>query len=157
MKTKWITVVLGCTLFGFGLGAVASSRAKTAMLTQADDVKWTPLVPDLGAKGPQLSVVFGDTKKGPVGLLLKIPAGFKSGPHTHSSDYWGVVLNGTMHDYAPGTLEAAKHMEKGSWWTEPSELPHENFCSEAGDCEIFAYFPNGFDSKPIGGGMKTKK
>jgi hypothetical protein len=117
----------------------------------AADAKWLPLVPELGDKGPQIQVVFGNLKKkkAPIGLLLKIPAGFSPGPHTHSSDYTGVVIYGELLDAAPGELGTAEKLTAGRRWSEPANHPHDNKCTDKGECLELVYFPKGFDFKPI--------
>jgi len=152
--------VVSISLIALGLAAaalVARADAKPRPAAMAAppppislaDAKWQPLVPKLGARGPQLSVVFGDLKRGPVGLLLKIPAGFTPGPHTHSSDYWGVVISGEMEDTAPGKLAAGPVIGPGGRWMEPAMNPHDNLCSKRGPCISFVYFPKGFDVQPV--------
>jgi len=113
------------------------------------DLKWTPLVPELGAKGPQISVVFGDLKKGPVGILLKQPAGARPGPHTHTSDYWAVVVKGQVQDFEPGKGDAAATLAAGSWWMQPGKAAHDNHCALGSECVVFVYFPRGFDFSPV--------
>lgn len=124
-------------------------RAAAATIKPAAGLAWTPLVPELGARGPQISVVFGDIKKGPVGLLLKQPAGARPGPHTHSSDYWGVVVSGAVQDFAPGKEASAAALAPGSWWKQPGKAAHDNHCSETSECVVFVYFPGGFDFAPV--------
>ena len=79
------------------VSAPANSAVAKMRVTPADDIKFFPLDERAGNKGPQASVVFGDIrKKGPIGLFLKLPAGFRPGPHVHTSDNTVVVLQGTV-------------------------------------------------------------
>jgi ChrR-like protein with cupin domain len=112
------------------------------------DVKWAPLVPQLGAKGPQFTVVFGNPQTGPAGMILRLPAGFNSGPHTHSSDYQGIVISGDFVDTEPGQAAKAERMTPGTQWFEAANRPHENLCASKTECVIFAYFPKAVDTKP---------
>jgi hypothetical protein len=131
------------------LGGVALAGPKEAAVTVAKDAKWVPIDPKAGDKGPMLAVLFGDpTKKAPIGFLLKLPAGSKPGPHTHTSDDYGVVVQGKMHNYvAPGTDEGPT-VEPGGYWFQPGGKPHDNHCEGPTDCIISVYMPNGFDVKP---------
>lgn len=119
--------------------------------TPAAEIKWMPLVPQLGDKGPQVSVVFGDMKKkgAPIGVLITLPAGFSPGPHIHSSPYTGVVIAGEIKDTDVGGLEAGTYMTVGQRWYESANRPHDNICSPKGPCELYAYFPKGIDTKPV--------
>ena len=127
---------------------------KDITTTQSKDLKWAPLDPkDTAGKGPQMAIIYGDIKKkGPMEFILKMPAGFKPGPHTHSSDDYAVVLQGTVHNFkSPGTDEGPG-LTMGGTWFQPANQPHDNECegvsSKDADCQILVYVPNGFDFKP---------
>src|SRR5438876_403044 len=100
------TTTLALTLVAAAT-AIASAGPKENTWTAIKDAKWAPLDPkDTSGAGPQMAPVFGDPKKGPFGFLLKVPAGFKPGPHTHTSDDYAVIIQGTVHNFkAPGTDE----------------------------------------------------
>jgi quercetin dioxygenase-like cupin family protein len=102
---------------------------------------------DKEGKGPQIAVVFGDMrKKGPIGYLLKIPAGAASPAHIHSSDDYAVVIKGALSNYAPGTEDKA--LPPGSTWFQPAQVGHINHCAAGAPCEVFVYMANGFDFAP---------
>ncbi|HYQ44417.1 MAG TPA: DUF4437 domain-containing protein [Polyangiaceae bacterium] len=115
-------------------------------MTPAADVKYVPLDPkDTEGRGPQISVVFGDMKKkAPLGFLFKVPPGFRPGPHTHTSDYHGIVLEGAVHDFAAGGVEG-NPIGPGGHWFQPGNLPHDNHCASTTPCVMFIYTPRGFD------------
>jgi hypothetical protein len=148
-QKKMMSVVAIAAAVGFGAGAWAdhAKAAKAITLTQPAEVKWTPMNAQAGDKGPQLAVVFGDPSKGPFGAFMKFPAGFKPGPHTHSSDYWGVVLQGAMADFAPGS--ESKPVAAGGYYYQPAKEVHDNHCVEGADCVLFVYMPQPLDSKPV--------
>ncbi len=134
------------------LTANVTAGPKDAWTHTLKDQKWTPLDAKAGDKGPQVAVVFGDpTAKGkPVGVLLKTAAGSRPGPHTHTSDDYVTVLQGTTHNYpAPGTDEGPA-LTVGGTWFQPGGKPHDNHCEDSSKdgCIIFVYMPNGFDMKP---------
>lgn len=133
--------------------APASAAGKEITVTPAEDVKWRPLDPkDTEGKGPQISVVFGELgKKAAVGLLLKVPAGFRPPTHTHTSDTYVMVLKGTMHNFAEGADEG-KAIGPGGWWFQPGRMAHEHHCEEGSECVLYWYVPNGFDFKPVAAG-----
>jgi quercetin dioxygenase-like cupin family protein len=113
----------------------------------AADVQFNPVDPAAGDKGPQISVLFGNPQeKAPVGFLLKLPAGFSPGPHTHSSDDWAVVVQGTVHNFTPG--DKGVGVTPGGTWFQPGNVVHDNHCAEGSDCLLFVYMPNGFDFTP---------
>ncbi|MEM7013908.1 MAG: DUF4437 domain-containing protein [Verrucomicrobiota bacterium] len=92
-------------------------------IVQASEVKWTPLNPARGDKGPQAGTLWGNRagREG-TGFLVKFVDGFSSPPHIHNVTYRGVVISGLVHNDDP---EAEKiWMPKGSFWTQPAGEVH---------------------------------
>ncbi|MDQ3301226.1 MAG: DUF4437 domain-containing protein, partial [Myxococcota bacterium] len=87
------------------------------------DLKWSALVPEAGDKGPMVAVVWGDPASGPSGAFIKSPAGMVSPAHSHSADYHGVVIKGTLMNYAADD-KAPKEMGPGSYWMQPGGGNH---------------------------------
>jgi hypothetical protein len=121
-KQTTVALVLGVAL-GLGSNALAQ-KAKQLIGNPAAQVAFQPLDPkDVAGKGPQMSVVFGDKGKGPVGFLLKTAPGERPGSHTHSSDFYGVVIQGTVHNFAAGgpdcslraMLSSSAMLGRSSW------------------------------------------
>ena len=127
-----------------------SHRVPEIVRTPASEVKYQPLDPGAkDGKGPQIAMVFGDMKKkAPVGFLFKVPPGFRPGPHIHTQDYYSVVLQGTVHDFAPGTDEG-KAIGPGGHWYQAGNAAHDNHCASTEPCVIFIYSPEGYDYIPI--------
>jgi quercetin dioxygenase-like cupin family protein len=145
---KWM-VAVSIVSAGLGVaGGVFAAKSKEIVLTQDSDLKFQPLDPtDKEGKSPQISVVFGDLKKkGPIGYLLKVPAGTKSPAHTHSSDDYAVVIKGALNNYAPGA--EGKALGPGGTWFQPAKVAHVNHCEGSAPCEVFVYMPTGFDFMP---------
>jgi len=154
-KLEW---VLASSVLALGGLAASSPLAAAAPAEQgppitrtpAAEVKYQPLDPsDKEGRGPQIAIVFGDMKKkAPVGFLFKVPPGFRPGPHLHTQDYYSVVLEGTVHDFAPGADEG-KAIDPGGHWFQAGKVPHDNHCASTVACVIFIYSPSGYDYLPI--------
>ena len=131
-KIRWAFIVPLLTVsVGFVGAARADKAAKEIAVTPAADVKFMPLDPnDKEGKGPQISVISGDMKKKgtPLLFLLKLPPGFKPGPHTHTSDDYAVVVQGSMHNFAAGG-EEGKAVDVGGTWYQPGKVAHDNHCA----------------------------
>lgn len=155
--TKTKSVLTSSLFVASGLGvflsiasAARANRPPSITRTPAAEVSYHPLDPtDKEGKGPQIALVFGEMKKkAPVGFLFKVPPGFRPGPHTHTQDYYSVVLQGTVHDFAPGADEG-KAIDPGGHWFQAGMVPHDNHCASAVPCVIFIYSPAGYDYLPI--------
>ncbi len=63
---------------------------------------------DTGAKGVdpktgvQIADVWGDATKGAYGAFFRFDPGFASHLHTHTYDYYAVVIKGDLENYRPG-------------------------------------------------------
>jgi hypothetical protein len=145
-----VVVPLLTAALGFAGGVGATARAtRQAVAFVPDDQKWKPLAPARWAKGPEISPVLGDMKsKGPQAFLMKVPADFRPGLHTHAADYYGFVLKGNFHNYAGADEGPA--LIPGSWWMQPGgkEYPHDNHCEPGADCLLLIYNTDGFSFEP---------
>ncbi|GGF22704.1 hypothetical protein [Flavobacterium limi] len=136
------------TLFAFTSILLLSNSivAQERSITLANEMKWIPMLKEMGDKGPVFSVVFGnlaDIGK-PICVMVKIPAGTTSPLHTHSSSYWAVMIEGNESAYV-GDVKNVKPIPPGSTWFEPGKNPHCNKCFEGKDCLFFVYYDKGMD------------
>jgi quercetin dioxygenase-like cupin family protein len=129
-------------------GSPVSEEASGIVVTPADQVRFMPLDPAVGNAGPHIAVLFGALdKKAPIGLLFAAPAGFRPGPHVHSSDDYAVVLRGKVQNFAAGQEEGPA-VGPGGTWFQPANVVHDNYCESAEPCLFFVYLPGGFDFEP---------
>jgi anti-sigma factor ChrR (cupin superfamily) len=98
--------------------------------------------------GNSTGSLWGDRKVGHYGMLMKFPAGFKSGIHTHTGAYNGVVVRGVITNPVVGGAPA-QPLHQGSWWYQPGGQQHETNCSSEGECVIFIAQETPIDYQPI--------
>jgi len=134
-------VVLGALVAWIAAASPRESVAGAAAVP-IEAAAWAPVFPDQ-ASGPQMAVLWGDPKKGPVGFLLKFPAGAVVPSHVHASDYQGVVISGEFSHSAG--KDPAVALAPGSYWSQRARLVHANACSAAGPCIVYLTAPKGFD------------
>lgn len=116
-------------------GALAQSRA--AMRTiDATAYKWESF-----AKGTPLTFtpLWGPPYKGgEFGMLLKLPAGFKAGLHSHTQSYNAINVQGNwVHTGASG--QPSQPLAQGSFVFQPGKVDHDDFCPGPQDCIIFVH------------------
>jgi hypothetical protein len=111
------------------------------------DLKWAPIDPGMGDKGPSAAPVWGDGQSGPHGFFLKLPDGFASPPHVHTADYHAVVIKGTVMNHAPDD-KAPKEMGPGSYWMQPGGGAHVTACKAGSECMMYGYMLGKFDFMP---------
>jgi hypothetical protein len=88
----------------------------------------------------RLGPLWGERATGEAGTLLETPAGFKSGPHSHTADYWAVVVQGEWQHWVPSTGEGVGvRLRSGSHWTQVKTQLHEDACVSSTPCIIFLF------------------
>jgi hypothetical protein len=134
-------VVLGAS------GAQAAEAAKPAKghedkVVPAADTAWQPLDPK-APDGPQVSVVWGEFNKAPVGFFLRVKAGTQFPRHSHTYDYDAVVVQGEWkHTFASETDAVA--LPAGSHWHQSGKKVHGDGCvSASGECIVLVSYPRG--------------
>jgi quercetin dioxygenase-like cupin family protein len=86
---------------------------------------------------------YGDLRNGRHGTFVRMPAGFKSPVHTHTEDYFAVVVEGVGSNH-PVDAEA-EPLPKGSYWFQRGEEAHVTECLSETDCLFFIVQPGKFD------------
>ena len=77
------------------------------------------------------------------GTFVKMPAGFVSPVHTHTEDYFAVVIKGVG---ANGPVDATDvPLPVGSYWFQRGEEAHVTKCLSQEDCLFFIVQPGKFD------------
>jgi hypothetical protein len=144
---RLLAVIAVCgALAGGAAAAAAKGSASRATIVGIESAKWAPVFPE-HPEGPSIAVLWGEVQHGPVGLLLRFPAGFATPTHVHSSDYEAVVISGRF-SHAAGK-DATSALAPGSYWAQRARLPHVNTCSADGPCVVYITAPKGFDFLPV--------
>lgn len=111
-----------------------------------DELKWNPLVPEAGDKGPMVASLWGDMMNGPNGFMIKLPAGDKGMLHTHTNDYHAIGITASSASQDGGKTHA---VPQGTYWFQPGGTAHFNACPGKTPCIGFAHFNAGkFDFAP---------
>ena len=104
---------------------------------------------DSGARGVdggtkiEFADVFGDIKTDKHGSFFRFTPGFVSPLHTHTYDYFAVVIKGEVANYRPG--ETPIKLGPGSYWYQQGKQAHITGCYSKSPCEIFLVQSSKFD------------
>lgn len=102
----------------------------------ADRVPWV----GEGSAPVELGALWGDRSQGEAGTLLRTPAGFRAGLHSHTADYWAVVVQGAWEHWVPSTGEGTGiRLERGAHWSQVKTQLHEDACVSDESCIIFLF------------------
>jgi hypothetical protein len=87
--------------------------------------------------------VYGDGRTGRHGSFAKFTAGFVSRLHTHTYDYYGVVIKGEIENHEVGVPPIK--MGPGSYWYQEGHVPHITACVSKDDCLTYIVQSGKFD------------
>jgi len=110
------------------------------------DHRWHPVDP-ANPGSPAITALWGDPASGPYGALLRVPAGFESPPHRHSSDERVIVISGSsVHWVDGGSRETATVLRAGDFMMMPAGVSHVSAAaSDDDDCLEFITMDGKFD------------
>ena len=112
--------------------------------TPVTDLKYGPTGVSDGIHGELMAgPAYGDLAHGAHGTFIKMPAGFVSKVHTHTEDYWGVVISGVAVNGTPGSKDLA--LPVGSYWFQKGGEAHVTKCISPNECIFFINQRDKFD------------
>ncbi|MFT3696434.1 MAG: DUF4437 domain-containing protein [Kofleriaceae bacterium] len=90
---------------------------------------------------------YGDIKNGKHGSFLHFPGNWSSLLHSHTSDYYAVVIKGTIANPLKGEADVA--LPPGSYWYQKGGEPHTTKCISKEDCLVFLVSDGKFDAQVL--------
>jgi hypothetical protein len=118
-------------------GAGVAQQEVANRYLPVDQLPWYKESPELPV---ELAPLWGTRSEGEAGTLLRTPPGFDSGPHSHTADYWAVVVQGTWKHWVPETGEGVGlTLEPGAHWAQIHTQLHRDACVSTVPCVIFLF------------------
>jgi beta-alanine degradation protein BauB len=113
----------------------------------APNIKFVKTGVKAGAGELEAGPAYGNLQTGRHGTFIRMPAGFVSAIHTHTEDYYAVVVKGVgANDPASATPTP---LPVGSYWFQRGEEDHVTRCLSKTDCLFFIVQPGKFDYVPV--------
>jgi len=94
-----------------------------------------------------LGSAFGDVRNGKHGTFMKFTPGFRSLLHSHTFDYYAVVVKGVMSNPEKGEKDSP--LPVGSYWYQKGGEPHYTNCLSKDECIIFLVSEGKFDAQTL--------
>lgn len=120
--------------------AAQAYAAETSVSVPVSEVKFF----DTGVGPLKAAPGFGDLSKGAHSTFVKLPAGFVSPLHTHTEDYYGVVITGVVANEVDASAKD-RALPPGSYWFQKGKARHVTKCLSANECVVFITQPGKFD------------
>jgi len=142
--TKQTVSTLLTLIFAIAALPACAANAKTeSTRSPFAELEWfeTPF-------GPKASKVDGDFGKGGHVTYVKFLPGMVTPVHSHSSDYTGIVIQGTTMHWQPGKSDTQIKLAEGSHWSIPGNVPHVSECLPGSECIMAIVQQAAFDFVP---------
>ena len=118
----------------------ANAGRQPAMGARYEDLQWQPIVPELGADSPQVSILRVDPKTQATQLLIRMPKAMHVPIHWHSANETHTVIRGTFvfehegkrHELGPGGFNYL-----------PARMHHQAWSTD--DALVFITVDSGWD------------
>jgi anti-sigma factor ChrR (cupin superfamily) len=116
------------------MSTTAREQLSLATPQKVADLQWRPVDPN-NPSGARMAALWGDPLSGPYGALLRMPAGFESPMHRHSSHERVVVIDGASLHWAEGhDRRAARIMRSGDYLLIPAGVNHVSAATAGEEC-----------------------
>jgi mannose-6-phosphate isomerase-like protein (cupin superfamily) len=130
-------------------------NGKQEMAVSLGELEWQDMHPGSPVK---FSVLWGDHKTGPFGMLLKQPGGgYEAGMHAHASDYHAVLVQGTWIHTVEGAAGTPKELTPGSYVFQPAGQFHNEKFLGPDDCIVYIHQFGAADFIPFTGARAAEK
>ena len=142
-----VALVIGFSGLASAQDAVHPAHEGPSVSTPADQIRFFPSGVKTDKGELMAGPAYGDLAHGRHGTFIHMPAGFISAVHTHTEDYFAVVIKGVGANQLPGGKIIP--LPAGSYWFQKGEEPHVTQCLSKQDCLFFIVQPGKFDYVPV--------
>lgn len=108
-------------------GAGVPSDMNNVLTTPYEDLRWQPIVPELGNDSPQMAILHVDPRTGATQLIIRCSKSMHIPIHWHSANETHMIVKGSAVFEHDGKR---MHMGPGSFNFMPAKMPHEAWTSE---------------------------
>ena len=126
----------------------SSKAAKKGVNVPVTELQWTDtgIFDENGIGQLQVAPGFGDSSTGKHATFLKMPAGFVGASHSHTYDYYAVVITGVAINSSKGGKEIP--LPAASYWFQRGGVAHVTKCISTTECIFFISQDANFDYVP---------
>jgi hypothetical protein len=149
MKNPTLKLIGATAIAVAAFGTIAANSAPSvapSISTPITQLKFGPTGVKNGTGELYAAAAYGDLSRAAHGTFIKMPAGFVSDVHTHSEDYYGVVISGVGVNVQGTKNDVA--LPVGSYWLQKGGEPHVTKCISPNECIFFISQPGKFDYVP---------
>ena len=134
-----------------------ASQTKTVMPTlinmTPDDMKWNKLVPELGDKSAEITMLHVDPVTKAAQLMIRIPPNYHVPKHWHSANETHTIINGTFIMECDGKRAV---LTAGSFNYIPKTMQHEAWTTPQEGALVFITVDSAWDINWVNGTPKPE-
>ena len=124
---SWLAATVACLTVGAVVAQTNAPPAEPksadhAMNVQFQDLKWEKMVPELGDKSSEITILRVDPTTKATHLMIRVPKNFHVPKHWHTANETHTVVKGTFIIESEGKRET---LRQGSWNYVPRKMAHE--------------------------------
>jgi quercetin dioxygenase-like cupin family protein len=127
--------------------------ASHALSLKLDDLKWDRIVPELGERSPEITILRVDPTTQATQLMIRVPKNTHVPKHWHSANETHTVLSGTFVIECEGQRV---ELGAGSFNYVPKTMPHEAWTKADEGTLLFITVDKAWDINWVGGPPKPE-
>jgi beta-alanine degradation protein BauB len=126
-----------------GTAVAQESPDRNSVSIPADKIRFSPTGVKTNIGELMAGPAYGDFTKGAHATFIRMPAHFVSPIHSHTEDYFGIVVSGIGVNKQLGKEDIS--LPSGSYWFQRGGENHVTKCVSDTDCLFLIYQPGKFD------------
>ena len=142
------TVILGAVSFARPQTSRLPERSDHALNVKFSDLKWERMVPELGDRSSEITILRVDHETQATQLMIRVPKNFHVPKHWHTANETHTVISGTFIVECEGQRTA---LGAGSFNFMPSKMPHEAWTTAEDGALLFITVDKAWDINWVGG------
>ncbi|MDQ6892632.1 MAG: cupin domain-containing protein [Acidobacteriota bacterium] len=124
-----------------------------AMNVPFKDLKWQKIVPELGERSAEITILRVDPVTQATQLMIRVPKNTHVPKHWHSANETHTIMNGTFIIECEGKRA---ELASGSFNYVPSKMPHEAWTKPQEGALLFITVDGAWDIQWVGGPPKPE-
>ena len=152
-KRAAIIFATGCVLGGFTARRAAAQSPPAnggahALNVAFKDLKWRKIVPELGARSPEIVILRVDPRTQATQLMIRVPKNTHVPRHWHTANETHTIMSGTFIIECEGQRT---ELGANSFNYVPSRMPHEAWTRPDQGALLFITVDGAWDINWVGG------
>ena len=155
LRVLWFT----CILVGYTSAQdvqkheMSKDTTVHALNLKFEKFKWDKMVPELGDRSSEITILRVDPKTQATKLMIRVPKNFHVPMHWHTSNETHTVVNGTFIMECDGMRDT---LRAGSFNYVPSKMIHQAWTTADEGSLLFITVDKGWDVNWVGGPPKPE-